>query len=73
MNGIDTNRGLEERLARMMQKFSTRGDTCSVQFALESPQRNWRWQWTETGAPKQYFIASTTKLYVVSLIMQLRQ
>jgi D-alanyl-D-alanine carboxypeptidase len=37
-----------------------------------SPSRTWSWQWSSTGSREQYFIASTTKLYVSAIVMQLR-
>ena len=66
------NDDLSARLEKITESYASRKDTSAVQFALESPSRDWRWEWSEVGASKQYFIASTTKLYVVSLIMQLR-
>jgi CubicO group peptidase (beta-lactamase class C family) len=43
-----------------------------VRFAFAAPQRGWRWAWSSPGSGEQYFIASTTKLYVTVLVMQLR-
>ena len=63
---------LESRLAGILTKYDSRTDTTSVRFALASPERGWRWEWASPGSPEQYFIASTTKLYVTALIMQLR-
>jgi CubicO group peptidase (beta-lactamase class C family) len=63
---------LEANFAPMLEHYAARADTHAVQFALASPRRRWEWQWDAPGAPAQYFIASTTKLYVTALIMQLR-
>ena len=63
---------LEQRLANLAEKYDARTDTAAVQFSLALPANNWRWEWGSPGAPKQYFIASTTKLYVTAMIMQLR-
>lgn len=63
---------LESRLAAVLARYDSRPDTNGVQFALASPSRDWSWTWSPQSAVKQYFIASTTKLYVTSLIMQLR-
>lgn len=63
---------LEATLARTVEGYAARADTCAAQFALASPRRGWHWQWAAPGAPAQYFIASTTKLYVTALVMQLR-
>lgn len=69
LSGKDT---LENRLEHIVIKYDNRPDTNDVQFALTSPSHNWSWQWSSPTEPKQYFIASTTKLYVTALIMQLR-
>jgi CubicO group peptidase (beta-lactamase class C family) len=66
---------LERRLAATLGKYASRPDTGVVRFALQSPGRGWSWDWTSpsaAAAPGRYFIASTTKLYVTALVMQLR-
>ncbi len=63
---------LEGKLTRLLEQYAARPDTNDVRFALASPQRGWRWEWSSPGSGKQYFIASTTKLYVTALVMQLR-
>lgn len=63
---------LETRLAQTLEGYAARGDTNAVRFALASPSRHWSWEWSEAEAPEQYFIASTTKLYVTAILMQLR-
>ncbi len=63
---------LERRLTRLAASYDSRRDTNSVRFALMSPSRDWKWEWLSPGSAEQYFIASTTKLYVTALIMQLR-
>ncbi len=63
---------LEGKLMRLLEQYNARPDTNAVRFALASPQRGWRWQWSSPGSGEQYFIASTTKLYVTALVMQLR-
>lgn len=65
--------GLESRLTRILEGYAARGDTNAVRFALASPSRHWSWEWSEAKAPEQYFIASTTKLYVTAIVMQLRR
>lgn len=62
---------LEERLDRLISSFDARADTNAVQFAMASPSRDWTWSWPSSSTP--YFIASTTKLYVTALLVQLRQ
>lgn len=64
---------LEKPLAQLMEKYDARPDTSGVHFAMASPSRNWHWAWASPGSTAQYFIASTTKLYVTALIMQLRR
>jgi CubicO group peptidase (beta-lactamase class C family) len=72
---------LERRLAATLGKYDARPDTGAVRFSLESPSRGWSWDWASPAAAApiaaptsggQYFIASTTKLYVTALVMQLR-
>ena len=63
---------LESRLTRLLEQYNARQDTNGVRFALAAPKRGWRWEWSSPGSSEQYFIASTTKLYVTALVMQLR-
>jgi CubicO group peptidase (beta-lactamase class C family) len=79
--GTAGSAALERRLAATLEKYDARPDTGAVRFALESPSRGWSWDWASPAAavpPRtpgfagQYFIASTTKLYVAALVMQLR-
>ena len=63
---------LESRLTRLLEQYDARQDTHGVRFALAAPKRGWRWEWSSPGSIEQYFIASTTKLYVTALVMQLR-
>ena len=85
--GTAGSAALERRLAATLEKYDARPDTGAVRFALESPGRGWSWDWASPaaatpsaavatrgmpGAAGQYFIASTTKLYVTALVMQLR-
>lgn len=63
---------LEANLSELLIQYDGRSDTNAVQFALASPSRSWHWTWFSANAPRQYFIASTTKLFVTALVMQLR-
>jgi CubicO group peptidase (beta-lactamase class C family) len=63
---------LESKLTRLLEQYDARQDTNGVRFALASPKRGWRWEWSSPGSIEQYFIASTTKLYVNALVMQLQ-
>ncbi len=69
---VDDAQALERRLSQLVAKYDSRRDTNSVRFALVSPSRDWRCEWSSSDSTSQYFIASTTKLYVTALIMQLR-
>lgn len=62
---------LEAKLASILSSYDARSDTSAVQFALASPSREWVWEWPASASPRQFFIASTTKLYVTAIIMQL--
>ena len=63
---------LEAKLSELLIQYDGRSDTNAVQFALASPSRSWGWTWFSPDAPQQYFIASTTKLFITALVMQLR-
>ncbi len=63
---------LEAKLASTLASYDDRSDTSAVRFALTSPSRHWSWEWPPSGGHHQYFIASTTKLFVTAIIMQLR-
>ncbi len=68
----DSTTNLESQLTRLLEQYDARPDTNGVRFAFASPQHGWRWEWLSPGSTGQYFIASTTKLYVTALVMQLR-
>jgi hypothetical protein len=62
---------LEAKLGSIPSSYDTRSDTSAVQFALASPRHDWQWEWVPSTSPQQYFIASTTKLFVTAIVMQL--
>jgi D-alanyl-D-alanine carboxypeptidase len=70
--GPNETERLERDLERACASYDVRDDTSAVRFALVSPSRTWSWQWSSAGSREQYFIASTTKLYVSAIVMQLR-
>jgi D-alanyl-D-alanine carboxypeptidase len=72
MDGAVDRTRLERGLTRILASYDSRADTNAVRFALASPSRGWSWQWATPGSAEQYFIASTTKLYVSAIVMQLR-
>lgn len=63
---------LESKLQGVLAKYDARSDTTGVRFALASPSRDWGFEWASPGSAAQYFIASTTKLYVTAMLMRLR-
>jgi CubicO group peptidase (beta-lactamase class C family) len=63
---------LEGDLARILSTYDARSDTNAVRFALASPSHGWSWELASPDSHEQYFIASTTKLYVSAIVMQLR-
>lgn len=71
MNAPPRQSTLEANLAGILSSYDARSDTSSVQFCLASPTRNWMWQWNSPAGPRQFFIASITKLYVAAIVMQL--
>jgi len=68
----DQQQRLKTRLSGIVGKYDVRLDTNGVRFALASPSRDFCWEWSSPESIEQYFIASTTKLYVATIIMQLR-
>jgi D-alanyl-D-alanine carboxypeptidase len=72
MAGAAERTRLESGLTKLLASYDARADTNAVRFALASPSRGWSWEWASPGSPEQYFIASTTKLYVSAIVMQLR-
>jgi CubicO group peptidase (beta-lactamase class C family) len=62
---------LEAKLANILSSYASRSDTSAVQFAMASPIHDWEWEWVPLTSPQQYFIASTTKLFVTAIVMQL--
>ena len=70
-NQLTPHPKLEAKLAGILSSYDARSDTNAVQFALASPSRGWTWEWRSSASPRQFFIASTTKLYVTAIIMQL--
>ncbi|MDO5653582.1 MAG: serine hydrolase domain-containing protein [Brachymonas sp.] len=60
-------------LDQLAQSFSRCSDVHAPCFVLHCPSRNWQWRWPDAPTTQQpYFIASATKLYVTTLVMQLR-
>ena len=63
---------LENRLSNALIKYNKRSDTNQIQWAMACPREGWQWEWYDAEVPSPYFIASTTKLYIAAILMQLR-
>lgn len=72
MKSFKDSAKLEQDLARILSTYDLRPDTNGIRFALASPSRKWKWEWASPNSLAQYFIASTTKLYINAIVMQLR-
>jgi D-alanyl-D-alanine carboxypeptidase len=57
------------KLDRIAERFAQRGDVHELQFRITQPSAGLEWSF---GEPKQYFIASVTKLYTTAIVLQLR-
>ena len=62
----------ESKLRAVLDSYAARPDTGPVSFSMSSPSRAWRWSYDDRDAPKPYFIASVTKLYIAAVVIQLR-
>lgn len=59
-------------LDRIARKYADRSDTNEVRFALASGESELEWTWTEEGAREPFFLASITKLFTTTILLQLR-
>jgi CubicO group peptidase (beta-lactamase class C family) len=59
----------EARLQELLDRYDRRTDTANLVVALAQPSTGWSWSYGDVHA--QYFVASITKLYTATLIMQL--
>lgn len=64
--------GAERRLTAIAERYAAKPTSSHVNIALAIPHIGWEWHWRETSAPAPYFIASTTKLFTVAMVLQLR-
>jgi CubicO group peptidase (beta-lactamase class C family) len=59
----------EAKLQALLDRYDRRTDTANVAFAVAQPSTGWTWSYGDVNA--QYFIASITKLYTATLVLQL--
>ncbi|WP_210422561.1 serine hydrolase domain-containing protein [Cryobacterium sp. BB307] len=57
------------KLDRIAERFAQRSDVHELQLRITQPSTGLEWSF---GEPKQYFIASVTKLYTTAIVLQLR-
>jgi D-alanyl-D-alanine carboxypeptidase len=57
------------KLDSIAERFAQRSDVRELQFRIIQPRTGLEWSF---GEPKQYFIASVTKLYTTAIVLQLR-
>lgn len=72
MERMTSSPDLHASLDRIAAKYASRKDTNEVRFAALSPTSGLTWEWSEPGAHEPFFLASITKLFTTSIIMQLR-
>ncbi|MGW0431252.1 serine hydrolase domain-containing protein [Micromonospora sp. NPDC003197] len=58
------------KLDRVAARYAAKPRVSAMSFAIEQPSTGFTWHHGDTDQP--YFVASITKLYTVSIIMQLR-
>jgi CubicO group peptidase (beta-lactamase class C family) len=59
----------EAQLQALLDQYDRRPDTTQVGFVVARPATGWTWTYGNVDAP--YFIASITKLYTTTVVMQL--
>jgi CubicO group peptidase (beta-lactamase class C family) len=64
-----TRADAEAKLHALLDRYDRRTDTANLAFAVAQPSTGWTWTYGDVNAP--YFIASVTKLYTATLVMQL--
>ncbi|PKQ26302.1 MAG: serine hydrolase [Actinobacteria bacterium HGW-Actinobacteria-4] len=67
----DTSKA-EAKLAAIAERYAAKPTSSHVNVAMSIPCVGWEWSWREPSAPAPYFIASTTKLFTVAIVLQLR-
>jgi D-alanyl-D-alanine carboxypeptidase len=59
---------LDSRLAGIAHRYASRPDTGAVRIRLAIPSQGWSWDNNDRG---RYFLASITKLFTTSIVLQL--
>ena len=67
------DRTLNIVLDDLFQRYARRSDVSELKFGLERPGRGWAYRWAAPGSRPQHFIASSTKLYALALVLRLEQ
>lgn len=73
MKSFKDSSRLEQNLTGILSTYDHRPDTNGIRFVLASPSRRWSWECASPSSLAQYFIASTTKLYISAMVTQLRK
>ena len=72
-DGLMTNNSrADTKLNAVAERYAAKPTSSHVNIAMAIPRTGWEWQWREPSAPTPYFIASTTKLFTVAMVLQLR-
>jgi CubicO group peptidase (beta-lactamase class C family) len=64
-----TRADTEEKLHQLLDRYDRRSDTVNLDVAIAQPSTGWTWTYGDVHA--QYFLASITKLYTATLVLQL--
>jgi CubicO group peptidase (beta-lactamase class C family) len=64
-----TRAATEAKLQALLDRYDRRTDTANVAFSVAQPSTGWTWSYGDVNA--QYFVASVTKLYTATLVLQL--
>ncbi len=63
----------DHQLARLFEQTAARSDTVEVKFGVASPRLDADLHWAEPDSRRQHFIASTTKLYTLTVALRLHE
>jgi CubicO group peptidase (beta-lactamase class C family) len=63
----------EKKLDSLFERYARRPDVSELKFGLERPRRGWSYRWASPGSLPQHFIASSTKLFTLALVLRLEQ
>ena len=63
----------DEQIIALLEQTAARGDTVDVKFAVGCPLLAHDVVWVEPGSRPQHFIASTTKLFTLAIVLRLHE